>query len=237
MPDPQAVNSMFGRIAHRYDVANRLLSMGIDIHWRSRLVATVVTAQPRNVLDLATGSGDVALALARKLRASARIFGLDFCEPMLEQAEARRVSKPERYAGVQFLCADASAIPMPDESFDAVTISFGFRNFANRSRCLAEILRVLRKGGKLYILEFSRPWRAIRPLYALYMRRFAPALAGIITGDRQAYEYLATSIENFPDRKALALEIRKAGFSDVRSKALTLGLVALHQAQRQAPFN
>ncbi|HEY1764556.1 MAG TPA: bifunctional demethylmenaquinone methyltransferase/2-methoxy-6-polyprenyl-1,4-benzoquinol methylase UbiE [Opitutaceae bacterium] len=237
MPDPEAVNSMFGRIAHRYDIANRLLSLGIDIHWRSQLVTAVAATGPRNVLDLATGSGDVALALGRKLRASARIFGLDFCEPMLEQAEARKISKPERYAGVQFILGDASAIPMPDESFDAVTIAFGFRNFANRSHCLSEILRVLRKGGQLYILEFSQPWASIRPLYTFYMRRFAPALASVITGDRRAYDYLATSIENFPDRKTLALEIRKEGFVDVRSKALTLGIVALHQARRQAPLN
>jgi|SRR5579859_8085757 len=237
MPDPEAVQSMFGRIAHRYDIANRLLSLGIDTYWRSRLVATVSASEPRNVLDLATGSGDVALALGRKLRASSRIFGLDFCEPMLEQAEARRVSKPERYAGVQFILGDASALPLPDETFDAVTIAFGFRNFANRSRCLSEILRVLRKGGRLYILEFSQPWAAIRPLYTFYMRRFAPALAAVVTGDRKAYEYLATSIESFPDRKALALEIRKEGFAEVRSKALTFGVVALHQARRPAALN
>ena len=237
MPDPGAVNTMFGRIAHRYDLANRLLSFGIDTHWRSQLVGSVVTAQPRNILDLATGSGDVAFALARKLRASARIIGLDFCEPMLEQAEVRRVSKPERYAGVEFMLGDASALPMPDESFDTVTIAFGFRNFANRSRCLSEILRVLRRDGWLYILEFSQPWAPIRPFYAAYMRRLAPAVASLVTGDRQAYEYLATSIENFPDRKTLELEIREAGFLDVKSKPLTLGVVALHQARRQAPVS
>jgi demethylmenaquinone methyltransferase / 2-methoxy-6-polyprenyl-1,4-benzoquinol methylase len=237
MPDPAAVNSMFGRIAHRYDIANRLLSAGIDIYWRSRLVASVAEARPRNVLDLATGSGDVALALARKLRASARIFGLDFCEPMLERAETRRVSKPKLYDGVEFIMGDASAIPMPDASFDAVTIAFGIRNFAHRPRCLAEIYRVLRPEGRLFILEFSRPWPLIRPFYSFYLRQLAPTLAGVITGDRKAYEYLGESIDAFPGREALASEIRQAGFSGVASSGMTMGIVALHRAVRQPSLN
>src|SRR5271165_3807858 len=121
MADPVAVNSMFGRIAHRYDLANRVLSGGIDIYWRSRLVGAVKRARPRNVLDIATGSGDVAFALRRGLRPEVGVYGMDFCEPMLERAEKRKAARPGRYSGVEFLFGDALKIPVEDASFDAVT--------------------------------------------------------------------------------------------------------------------
>jgi len=224
---------MFGRIAHRYDLANRVLSGGIDIYWRSRLVAAVRRSRPRNVLDLATGSGDVALALARSLPMPVLVFGMDFCEPMLERAETKKVRKPELYAGVEFVLGDALKIPMPEASFDAVTIAFGLRNFANRKRCLSEIRRVLRPDGRLFILEFSRPWMPIRPFYSIYLRNIVPGLADILTGERHAYEYLGKTIDAFPTRKELSAEIVAAGFGDVSSSAMSMGIVALHVAQRQ----
>ncbi|HTB80596.1 MAG TPA: bifunctional demethylmenaquinone methyltransferase/2-methoxy-6-polyprenyl-1,4-benzoquinol methylase UbiE [Opitutaceae bacterium] len=227
MPDPAAVNTMFARIARRYDLANRLLSGGLDVWWRRCLVAAVRRARPCDILDLATGSGDVAFALARALPAGTHITGMDFCQPMLDEAERK---KAPRYAGIVFRQGDGLALPLADASFDAVTISFGLRNMADRNRALREMRRVLRPGGRLFVLEFSQPAPWFRPLYFFYMRRFAPALAGWLSGDRAAYEYLCTSIEQFPARDALAEEIRSTGFARVAARSFTFGVVALHEA-------
>jgi demethylmenaquinone methyltransferase/2-methoxy-6-polyprenyl-1,4-benzoquinol methylase len=228
MPDPVAVNSMFGRIARRYDLANRLLSGGRDVAWRRQLVAAALTAPPRDLLDLATGSGDVAFALSRAAP-EARIVGADFCLPMLEEAE-RKKKAAGGYGNVTFQAADALALPFPPASFDAVTIAFGLRNLADRARGLAEMRRVLRPGGRLLVLEFSQPYAWFRPFYLFYLRRILPAFAGGVTGDRAAYVYLNESIEVFPGRPALAAEIRAAGFTGVSARALTFGIVALHEA-------
>ena len=233
MPDPSSVNSMFSRIARRYDLANRLLSGGMDVRWRKRLVAQVREIRPRDVLDLATGSGDVAFALSQGLPANVNIVGMDFCQPMLDQAEAKKAAHvgPE-FATVRFEVGDALALPAEDESFDAVTISFGLRNLADRARGLREMRRVLRPGGCLFVLEFSQPHAAVRPLYFFYLRRILPRVAGVLTGDRAAYQYLNETIEEFPNRAALEEEIRAAGFSAVRSCGMTVCTVALHHATR-----
>ena len=230
MPDPAAVNSMFGRIAHRYDLTNRVLSGGIDLFWRARLLSAVRKSHPGNVLDLATGSGDVALALARGLPPGTPIVGMDFCAPMLGEAEAKLARHP--LAGVEFRQGDALRIPLEDGSFDAVTIAFGLRNMADRAKCLSEIQRVLRPQGRLFVLEFSQPWPWVRPLYAFHMRSIAPRIAGALTGDRGAYDYLRESIGAFPRREALSEEIRGAGFSSVSARSMTMGIVALHVATR-----
>lgn len=224
---------MFGRIAGRYDLANRLLSGGADIRWRRRLVSAVASRNPRDVLDLATGSGDVAFALSSALQ-DARIVGMDFCQPMLEQAEQKKVSAAgaRRFAKISFQPGDILNLPLPDSSYDAVTIAFGLRNLADRHRGLSEMRRVLRPGGWLYVLEFSQPQRWCRSLYFFYLRRVLPRLAGVVTGDRAAYVYLNDTIASFPDRIALAAEITAAGFSSVSATPLTFGTVALHQANK-----
>jgi len=230
MPDPAAVQAMFARIARRYDRANRLLSGGADGGWRRRLVAAVRRAEPRAVLDLATGSGDVALALARALPAATAIVGMDFCAPMLAEAEAkrRRAGAP---ANVSFREGDGLALPLADGSQDAVTIAFGLRNMADRPRALREMRRVLRPPrGRLFILEFSQPDRWFRPLYYAYLRHLLPRLAAGITGDRTAYDYLGATIGEFPDRAGLTRELQAAGFTAVTAAGLTLGVVALHEA-------
>ncbi len=232
MPDPAAVQSMFGRIATRYDLANHLLSGGIDVWWRRRLVTTVRRNTPRAVLDLATGSGDVAFALGRGLPAETAILGMDFCQPMLDQAEAKKTAAAARYPRITFRQGDGLALPLADESFDAVTISFGLRNLVDRARGLREMRRVLRPGGQLVVLEFSQPYAWFRPLYYLYLRRVLPRIAGWVTGDRAAYEYLNNTIAQFPDRVALAAEISAAGFIDVQAEPLTLGTVALHSGRK-----
>lgn len=232
MPDPAAVNSMFGRIARRYDLANRILSCGIDIYWRIRLVAAVRETSPRRVLDLATGSGDVAFALARSLPLGTLIVGMDFCAPMLDEAEVKKAAQAAAFQNVEFLQGDGLALPLPDQSKDAVTIAFGLRNMADRAKCLGEMHRVLRPGGTLFVLEFSQPWFWVRPLYALQLRYIVPTLAGLLTGDRGAYTYLGDSIGAFPGHGALSEEIRSAGFSSVKAIRMTMGIVALHVARR-----
>lgn len=228
MPDPVAVNFMFGRIARRYDLANRLLSGGTDIWWRRRLVSAVKRAHPSQILDVATGSGDVAFALARQLPQTP-VTGADFCPPMLVEAEKKKsAAKGSAYVNVRFCAGDGMALPFPDNSFDAVTISFGLRNMADRRRSLEEMRRVLRAGGQLFVLEFSQPHRWLRPFYFFYLRKILPAFAGKITGDRAAYVYLNKTIEEFPSAAELEKEMRTAGFSTVNSCGMTFGIVALH---------
>ena len=233
MPDPAAVNTMFARIARRYDLANRLLSGGVDVWWRRRLVAAVRRAAPLDVLDLATGSGDVAFALSRGLPANVRITGMDFCQPMLDEAETKRTAAAGlNFVNVSFRQGDALALPLADASVDAVTIAFGLRNLADRDRGLRDMRRVLRPGGRLFVLEFSQPQAWFRPVYFFYLRRILPVLAGAVTGDRAAYVYLNDTIAGFPGRTALADEIRAAGFSSVSATPMTFGIVALHEAIR-----
>jgi demethylmenaquinone methyltransferase/2-methoxy-6-polyprenyl-1,4-benzoquinol methylase len=231
MPDPAAVNSMFSRIARRYDVANRLLSGGTDVWWRRVLVQAVASRSPQDVLDLATGSGDVAFALGKRLPAGTAITGMDFCQPMLDEAEIKK-RQSGRFANITFRQGDGLNLPVEDASVDAVTLSFGLRNMADRHRALSEIRRVLRPGGHLFLLEFSQPYRWFRPFYYFYLRQILPWLAAIVTGDRGAYEYLGGSIETYPGYEAMAEEIRRAGFASVAAKRMTAGIVALHEARK-----
>lgn len=231
MPDPVAVQSMFGRIAHRYDLANRLLSGGTDVWWRWRLRRAVARRLPQDILDLATGSGDVAFALARGLPAAVRITGMDFCQPMLDEAVLKKARTPG-YAKIQFIQGDAMALPLPDAAFDVLTISFGLRNVADRPKAISEMHRVLRPGGTLFVLEFSQPYRWFAPFYFCYLRHVLPYFASWLTGDRGAYEYLGGSIEQFPARPAMTAEITRAGFSEVHARPMTFGIVALHEARK-----
>lgn len=235
MPDPVAVNSMFARIARRYDLGNRVLSGGLDLWWRRQMVAALRASSPTTVLDLATGSGDVAFAIGRKVMTAKQIVGMDFCQPMLDEAIAKQAADAQnRYAHLTFQQGDGLNLPLPAAEFHAVTISFGLRNMADRARSLSEMHRVLKPGGRLFVLEFSQPARWFRPFYLFYLRNICPLVAGALTGDKSAYVYLNESIEAFPDRHALATEIRAAGFSPVHARPLTFGIVALHEAVKPA---
>jgi demethylmenaquinone methyltransferase / 2-methoxy-6-polyprenyl-1,4-benzoquinol methylase len=230
MPDPAAVNAMFGRIARRYDFANHLLSGGLDFLWRRRLVREVRRTAPVTIVDLATGSGDVAFALRRGLPDSVAITGLDFCQPMLDEAERKKARLPA-FTSVRFAQGNLLDLPLPDATVDAVTISFGLRNAADRHQALREMHRVLRRpDGHLFVLEFSQPSRWFAPVYFFYLRHILPHVAAWCTGDKSAYDYLCGSIEKYPGRDAISAEIRAAGFSEVRAIPLTLGTVALHVA-------
>ncbi len=233
MPEPKAVNSMFARIARRYDLANRMLSLGMDISWRWRLVKRLRNQAPNAVLDLATGSGDVAFAISRNVPTAMEIVGMDFCQPMLDEAIRKQAAdSSQRYRNIRFEPGDGLALPLPDAAFDAVTISFGLRNMGDRHQSLREMHRVLRPGGRAYVLEFSQPDRWFRPVYLFYLRNILPWFAGILTGDRAAYEYLNETIEAFPGREALGAEFTAAGFSSVKAEGWTFGIVALHIAAK-----
>lgn len=222
---------MFGRIARRYDLANRLLSGGMDVWWRRKLVQAVEQGRPRDIVDLATGSGDVAFALARQLPPSTQIIGMDFCQPMLDEAEQKKLAAGAGfYANVTFRQGDGLALPLADGCCDALTISFGLRNLADRQRGLSEMRRVLRPGGRLLVLEFTQPQAWFRPFYYFYLRKILPWVAGAVTGDRAAYVYLNETIEQFPNQAELSGEIRQAGFAQVESRGMTFGIVALHVA-------
>lgn len=227
-PDPTAVEATFSSVAPRYDLANHWLSGGIDFYWRKRLVKLAQKNNPTDILDLATGSGDVLFALRKGLGDKVNLTGLDFCEPMLEQARKKRSLRGLGGCANQFLHGDCLSLPFEDNSFDLITIAFGLRNLADRAKGLAEMLRVLRPGGRLIILEFSQPYFWFRPFYYLYLRGILPWIARWVTGDRDAYLYLGTSISGFPNREGLCEEIEKAGFKEVSARSLTFSIVALH---------
>ena len=220
---PSAICAMFGRVAPRYDLMNHVMGGGLDLYWRRRLVKAVAAQQPARILDLATGSGDVLLALHRHHAFTERAIGADFCLPMLQRAQAKGAEK--------LLVGDGLQLPFPDASFDALTIAWGLRNFADRLAGLREMRRVLRPGGRAYVLEFSHPASWLSPLYFWYMRDVMPKYAQFITPERGAYEYLGESIRAFPPQPRLAAMMLEAGFATSRWTNLSLGIVALHVAE------
>ena len=229
MPEGKAVSQMFAGIAGRYDLANHLLSGGIDFYWRRVLTRKVKAFGPQEVVDLATGSGDVAFKLRDRLGPKVPVTGLDFCEPMLDEAREKKKNKGS-YADLSFEFGDCMSLPLSDNSADAATISFGVRNFEDRQKGLKEILRVLRPGGRLYVLEFSQPDRWFNPIYYFYLKFILPWVAAIATGDKSAYDYLAGTIENFPTKEALSEQLTLAGFDTVGAEGLTFSIVAIHEA-------
>jgi len=221
------VRGMFARVAHRYDLANHLLSFNIDRHWRRhtvRRVRTVLERPGARVLDICCGTGDLALALAGAARGT--VIGSDFCHPMLEAARQKAARQAARMALFE---GDALRLPVRDGSFDLVTVAFGFRNLANYAAGLAEMRRILRPGGVAAILEFSDPpGRAFGALYHFYSRRVLPWIGGALSGSRDAYTYLPESVRRFPGAEELAEGLRAAGFQEVGYEYLTGGIVALH---------
>jgi demethylmenaquinone methyltransferase/2-methoxy-6-polyprenyl-1,4-benzoquinol methylase len=220
----KAIQRMFSRIAPRYDLLNRVLSGGMDRAWRVALVKAALEKGPVRILDLATGTGDVALLL-KKAAPGVEVIGGDFAPPMLELARQKA-----RRAGLDilFVEADALELPFPNGYFDAVTIAFGFRNFADYKKALAELYRVLAPEGRLCILEFPPPPRSgLGTLYRFYFTRILPLVGGVISGNPLAYRYLPDSVERFPDPSTLAAMMTLAGFS-TRYRLFTGGIVALH---------
>ena len=225
------VREMFASIAGRYDLLNHLLSGNIDKRWR-RLVANALApalANPESqILDVACGTGDLALTL--KESGAARIVGIDFCRPMLEIA-ARKANTTQW--SLPFVEGDALSLPFADRSFEAATIAFGLRNLADVGAGIKELLRILKPGGSVVVLEFSKPnVPVLNSLFKFYFTKVLPRFGGWISGSKSAYQYLPDSVTRFPDQQELAGMMRVAGFENVNFKNLTGGVAALHVGTR-----
>ena len=225
------VRGMFAEIAPRYDLVNRLLSGGIDVLWRRTTVHRAPPPTTGAILDVCTGTGDLALAYAAAAAPGVRIVASDFCRPMLD-----RGAEKSRRAGrtIEWIEADALDLPFPAATFDLVTVAFGLRNIADTAGGLAEMARVCRPGGTLAILEFSLPAnRLVRGLYLWYFRRVLPAVGNAVARNASdAYTYLNQSVEEFPAGERLAEVIRAAGFDRVEIVPLTLGIATLYLCRR-----
>lgn len=219
--DPEFVHHAFSRIAPRYVAANHILSLGIDILWRKTVVQIVSAWSPARLLDVATGTGDLALALAKKLP-DTQVTGTDFCQPMLDIAARRGVKN--------IVLADALHLPMEDGSFDALTVAFGLRNMEDYSRALAEFRRVLVPGGHLLILDFSMPEGILGTLYRPYLHRILPRIAGLLTKNPEAYSYLGDSIEAFPRGEAMLSLLKDCGYENAVFRRLSFGIASIYTA-------
>ena len=222
------VRDMFATIARRYDLLNHLLSANIDKRWR-RVVANSIEGKIKRegarILDVASGTGDLAATLFEVT--GAEVVATDFCRPMLDIA-AKKIGHD-----VTLIESDALRLPFRDGSFDAVTIGFGLRNVANVQTGLAELGRVLRSGGWLAVLEFSRPANAaVRAVFGTYFTRILPVMGGVVSGSRSAYTYLPDSVKRFPDQQGLKTMIEQAGFEEVSFENLTGGIAALHLGRK-----
>ena len=222
-PDRQSatVRAMFSAIARRYDLANHLLSGCLDFFWRKRAAAIVRSWKPSRILDLATGSGDLALTI-RAACPDALLVGADFCHPMLRIAQRKGLAN--------LITADGLRLPFAAATFDALTIAFGLRNMESHPAALAEMHRVLTPAGHVLILDFSLPPPPLRWLYRPYLHHVLPRLASLLTGEKSAYDYLGDSIEKFPRGEAMCALLREAGFREPKWEPLSAGIVSLYTA-------
>lgn len=217
---------MFGRIAPQYDLLNRLLSLGTDVRWRRRLVGRAELRRPRRVLDVCTGTGDLAFAFPEP----ADVLGCDFSLPMLLTAR-RKAARSDR--SLPLFAADALQLPVKSATFDIATVAFGIRNFEDLETGLCELERVLRPGGTLLVLEFSRPRGALAPLLGWWVRNVPPTLGRLVSRDRDAYDYLSTSVAGFADATEVCEMLECAGFGSIAAHRLTWGVATVYEAIRK----
>lgn len=231
---PDRIAGMFDQIAGRYDLLNRLLSAGLDRYWRWRAIRALGLTGTETLLDVCAGTADVGLAAARARRGAARVVGVDFAAAMLARglAKVRRAGLDGR---VRLVRGDAMQLPVAEACADAATVAFGIRNVEHPARALGELVRALRPGGRLAVLEFGLPAaRAVRPLYLWYFHRVLPRIGRAVSGHAGAYSYLPQSVGVFPWGSAFADLLRASGFADVRLRPLSLGVVYLYTAVRPA---
>lgn len=226
------VSKMFDRIAPRYALLNHILSFGLDFSWRRKLAKTLDGNHPIEVLDLATGSGDLLISMLRQRNNISKAVGLDISEKMLDvcRRNLERANLADRGALIQ---GDAACTGLPESSFDVVTMAFGIRNVPDPAKTLGEMVRLLRPGGTALILEFSLPAnRILRSIYLVYLRRIVPFIGGVVSRDKAAYRYLNTTIESFYRTCDIPDLMKKAGFANIATKPLTFGTVSLHSGSK-----
>ena len=224
------VRQMFAEIAPKYDLMNHVLSLNIDTHWRAKTLRILGLKAGAPVLDVCTGTGDLALAMARSLGRETRIVGSDFCVEMLEIARKKQTRKLPGYSQVEFIEADTQALPFPENHFQAVTVAFGLRNVAVTSLGLSEMRRVCKTGGQVAVLEFSKPTLfGLSHLYNAYFKYILPRVGQSMSKNKQsAYEYLPQSVQEFPSGEALAIIMREAKLTDIKMVPMTFGVVTLY---------
>ena len=230
----QFVKEKFSSISHRYDLLNSLLSLHIDKYWRWRTTRLLRQYQSGWILDLCAGTLPLSLELTRQAPAR-QVLAIDFCEDMLREGQAH-LPKDNREGRIFPVCGDGEAIPAASALCCGCTVAFGIRNLSHADKGLQEIYRVLKPGGRLIVLEFSRPKNPlIKPLYSFYLNKFLPAVAGRISGDKEAYEYLASSIAAFYEPETLLELMRAAGFSQARRIPMTFGIVSMYIGEKEQP--
>ena len=221
------VENMFDRIAPKYDFFNRLFSLRIDLLWRKSLVKWMESDDPKQILDVATGTGELAIALWKNFRV--KITAVDLSQEMLNLADKKI---KELRADITIQKANAENLPFESNKFDAVSVGFGVRNFENLEKGLSELRRVVKEDGNVYILEFSKMEGVLSPLYNFYFRKVLPFLARMISGEKEAYTYLPDSVQNFPCRERMKNILLDLGFSKVEYKKLSLGIVTIYKAKK-----
>jgi len=227
----QQIAAMFDRIAFRYDFLNRFLSGGIDIYWRQRAIRQLMDLHPRQILDVATGTADMALMMTRRLSPE-KITGIDISNGMLDIGR-QKIAKHKLEQRIILQQGDSENLDFPDNSFDAITVAFGVRNFENLEKGLKEMLRVLRPGGRLVILEFSQPRIiGVRQLYNLYCNLIAPRVGKAVSHSGEAYQYLNDSIKAFPEGKNLIRILDNCGYMNTRLKRLSLGICSIYTGEK-----
>jgi demethylmenaquinone methyltransferase/2-methoxy-6-polyprenyl-1,4-benzoquinol methylase len=229
----EQVAAMFDQIAFRYDFLNRFLSGGIDVSWRKRAIRELKEINPRRVLDVATGTADVAIMTSKYLNPE-KIVGIDISEGMLNLGR-QKVDKLLLSKRIELLKGDSEAINFPNESFDAITVAFGVRNFENLEKGLAEMYRVLKPGGKAVILEFSKPRKkGFKGLYNLYMNIIAPRAGQWVSKNKDAYKYLNQSVKAFPEGETFLHILQQVGFKNTTLKRLSLGICTIYCGSKTA---